>query len=482
MNPLLIILLFLFHVLAIFSVGQILLHKRDPRAALGWIAVCLLVPIGGVIAYALFGIARTDSRAAKLMKKAKVQLSNGRTFGSALWSDSVDESAVKIDLAPEYQHLAMPGQHITGRDFVGGNAIFALYNGEQAYPAMLEAIEKATQCVYLSSYIFTTDSMGQRFIKALGDAAARGVDTRLLVDGVGSFFFRAQKSVARALMEQGVQVASFLPPTLIPPQFSINLRTHRKVLVCDDCAFTGGMNISQLHLVDTDRPDRVQDVHFLCKGPVVWQLQMAFLMDWSFVTGRMDTKDFSFATTCKAQGQSFCRVLMDGPGGSTKTIHDLFCSLISSARHSVRIMTPYFLPTAELAGALTAAVSRGVHVEVVLPALNNHCLVAWAMHHQLPDLVRRGVSIFWQQPPFAHTKLMLVDDHYALVGSANLDQRSLNLNFELVMETLDVKLVAELEDFFDITILRSTPMCDTRRMPLLKRLRNAVCWLFSPYL
>ena len=151
------------------------------------------------------------------------------------------------------------------------------------------------------------------------------------------------------------------------------------------------------------------------------------------------------------------------------------------SKHRVRIVSPYFLPTPQLTSALSSAVLRGVRVSVILPGLNNHPSVDWAMHHQLPELVKKGVRIAFQPPPFAHTKLMLVDNAYTLMGSANLDPRSLNLNFELVVETIDQDLNNNLANYFDTLFARSIPFPD-KPVSLPVRLRNAVCWLMSPYL
>ena len=311
---------------------------------------------------------------------------------------------------------------------------------------------------------------------ALRAAAERGCDVRLLMDGVGSFHLWPSW---RKRLGPDVKLAYFLPPRLIPPQFSINLRTHRKVLICDsETGFTGGMNISQNHLANLKRRSRVQDVHFRCLGPIAQQLEIAFLMDWSFATG--DHTNFTVHPV-KKQGSSLCRILMDGPGTPEDTILDLVCAQISAARHSVRIMSPYFLPPHRLHGELVSAVLRGVDVSVILPGENNHRLVDWAMRHQMPMLADRGVKIYRQPPPFAHTKLLLIDGEYTLLGSANLDPRSLNLNFELVMEVLDLRLAEQLSAFYDEVRSRSVSV-PTTYPALPYRLRNAASWIFSPYL
>ena len=470
------------HAFSWLTAGHALLHKRDSRSALGWTAVCLLTPLFGPLLYFLFGIARVESRAARMMARAaKTALGTTAPLVESFFSDTPRGSVAISDLPHSFRPAARPGWSLTHRRIVGGNAITPLHNGEEAYPQMLEAIRTARQRVYLSTFIFSHDKIGRLFAEALMDAARRGLDVRLLIDGVGAFRMGLPLlGWMSRLRAAGVRVARFLPPGLFPPRFNINLRTHRKLLVCDrTVAFTGGMNISAHHLCNNTRKNRVSDLHFRCSGPIVAQLLVCFLMDWDFVTG--DAAHTPLEPPIPSAGSSFCRLVMDGPGTMRDPIHDLFCAMISVSKHRVRIVSPYFLPTPQLTSALSSAVLRGVRVSVILPGLNNHPSVDWAMHHQLPELVKKGVRIAFQPPPFAHTKLMLVDNAYTLMGSANLDPRSLNLNFELVVETIDQDLNNNLANYFDTLFARSIPFPD-KPVSLPVRLRNAVCWLMSPYL
>lgn len=465
------------HGFAVFSACHALLHKRDSRAALGWIAIILFMPPVGLPLYWLFGIARIDSQAVRLMEKAAQNVMGGLVDLHGKSLTEKPEGFIREEEVPQAWHyLVAPGSSISGRCMTEGNALTVLHNGEAAYPVMLAAINDASERVYLSSFIFGYDEVGKAFAAALRKAAERGCDVRVLMDGVGSFHPLANW---RRRFGPDVKLASFLPPRLIPPQLSINLRTHRKVLVCDgETGFTGGMNISQHHLANLKRRARVQDIHFRCAGPIAQQLEIAFLMDWSFATGDSTSTPMG---RVEKQGSSLCRLLMDGPGTPEDTILDLVCAQISASRHSVRIMSPYFLPPHRLHGELVSAVLRGVDVSVVLPDENNHRMVDWAMRHQMPMLADRGVRIFRQPPPFAHTKLLLIDGEYTLLGSANLDPRSLNLNFELVMEVLDLRLTEQLTAFYDEVRSRSVSV-PTTYPALPYRLRNAASWMFSPYL
>ena len=451
-----------------------LLYKKDSQSALAWVACIMLLPFLGSLAYSLFGISRADSLAGRLLAEAaRRQASSDRALDRRLKAEEGGAS--------ELREAARVGLAVTGRPMLRGNRFELLKNGEEAYPAMLESIRRAKRMVCLSTYIFRGDETGRAFAEALGEAAGRGVDVRLIVDGLGGMIYSWRKPWRR-LGEKGVKVRFFLPPRLWPPMFAINLRTHRKVLACDgEVAFTGGMNIGDHHLVTLQRRGRVQDIHFRCTGPVAARLQEAFLMDWAFVT-KVPTPPT--VQEAEEKGHSRCRLVFDGPGRDREGIAELVSGVISAARRRVLIFTPYFIPPRELTGALAAAVRRGVKVDVILPEKNNLFYVHHASRRYQERLVHAGVRIWHQPPPFAHTKLLLVDDWYAQFGSANLDPRSLFLNFELNVEADDPVFQKELSDYADEVLSRSRRMfpSDYAALSLPSRLFDALCWLLSPYI
>ncbi len=456
-------------VTAIWAAGHALLNKRDSRAALGWISVSLVIPLVGALVYFFFGINRIRMRAQAL---PGLEDSTGH-------QQLPDPSGA--DLPPEFSELAGIADAVSRFNLVGGNTIEILHNGEQAYPAMLRAIDGARQRVFLSTYIFETNPTGREFIDALTRAAGRGVDTRVLIDGIGELYSRPR--AGKLLAAQGVKVARFLPPSAILPEVHINLRNHRKVLVADGrVAFTGGMNIGGRHLAErTDNPNRVIDANFRITGPVIRQLQQVFLDDWGFVTGG---EPDHFPTTGDETGNARCRTIIEGPNEDLDKLLAVLVGAVSAARRQVAIMTPYFIPPRELVGALQAAALRGVAVTVILPEKNNLPLVQWASRNMLWEVLQRGVRVYSQPPPFAHTKLFLVDGHYVQVGSANMDPRSLRLNFEMVVEVYDREFASTINRHFDAVRKRSREVTleevDGRSLPV--RVRDGLAWLLSPYL
>lgn len=466
--------LLLFHaLLAPATAVHALLYKREARGAFGWIAVCIVTPVAGPILYLFFGVNRTRNRAQRF---SMPELSSGERGGA------VDRPHPLPDDLPEpFFELARSGRALSRHPLATGNTIEPLFNGEQAYPAMLEAIESARERIGLTTYIFDHDKIGEAFTQALSNAVKRGVDVRVLIDGVGEWYARPRAS--RRLARAGVRCARFLPPRLLPPSMSINLRNHHKILVVDDrVGFTGGMNISDRHRVDeAGIMQPTADVHFRLLGPVVGQLTLEFQRSWEFATGEA----IEHRPVIEPEpGELLCRTVTDGPDEDLDRLTMLLSAAAASARQSVRIMTPYFLPPRELVGALQAAAVRGIDVHIVLPEKSNLPYVDWATRNMLWELLFRGVRVSYQPPPFNHGKLFVIDDFYCLIGSTNWDLRSLRLNFELQVEAYGEELAGRLSQCIDRAAAAGRAVTleevDNRRFPA--RLRDAACWLFSPYL
>jgi cardiolipin synthase len=478
------LLLLLISAVALTTAMHALLFKRDSRSAFAWVAICLLFPVAGPLLYAFFGINRIRTRAKKLGKARSFRVELDETEAAPRAPFEVHHE----DLPDEYQNFARTADAVTRHPLVSGNAISPLPDGESAYPEMLRAIDSAQNSVLLSTYIFQRDGSGMSFVEALGDAVSRGVDVRVIIDGLGEFYGLPRR-VGRSLKERGVRLARFLPPKLIPPTLYVNLRNHRKLLIVDGTiGFTGGMNIADRHLARLPEPPaRARDIHFRFEGPVVGQLEHTFLDDWHFCTGD-DTPPGAPGewprSATKSQATAICRAIAEGPNEDFNTLATILVGAISSARQRAIIVTPYFLPSREMIGALQSAALRGVAVSVIMPEKNNLPFVQWATTNMLWEIVEYGANAYYQPPPFDHTKLFVIDNLYAQVGSANLDPRSLRLNFELNVEVFDRSLVQRMADYAE-SIQRgsrkiSLHELDSRSVPV--RTRDALAWLFSPYL
>jgi cardiolipin synthase len=286
-------------------------------------------------------------------------------------------------------------------------------------------------------------------------------------------------------------VALFLPVSLQRRGIHFNLRNHRKLLVVDgEIGFTGGMNISQRHLhnrpEDTESTlwtrDRVVDIHFKVEGPVVGQMQETFREDWNFATG--ETFSGRNYPAPLADGNCLCRGISAGPNEEFEKLVWIIVGALNCARKSVAIMTPYFIPDRILVSALIAAQLRGVDITIVLPIKNNLPYVHWASRGALQELLEYDIKFYYQPEPFVHSKLVLMDDYYALIGSANIDPRSQRLNFEFVLELYDLQVNQELRDHFSVVCQTAQPITraeiEARSLPT--KLRDNFFRLFSPFL
>ncbi|MCG8532506.1 MAG: cardiolipin synthase [Desulfovibrionales bacterium] len=469
-----VILFHLFVILGLLGAVHALLTRRHPNSALVWVAICVSLPGIGILAYLIFGVNRVRRSAERLRQEFEEQDNQPEPVAT----DAESHTCTVNEISEEFAELEKIGRSITGTLPLKGNSITPLYNGRQAYPAMLEAISNAKQSVYLSTFLFEKDGIGKKFYAQLVAAKNRGISVAVLLDGFGLLWSWIRLN--SLLKRNGVPVTRFLPIRLFPPQIRMNLRNHRKLLLIDGhTGFTGGMNIGGSRTAKGRQ--RMSDMHYKLTGPIVSQLQEVFFEDWAYANGE---KHIPKPPPMKHTGRILSRVIKDGPDNPDNPLHLSIVATINTARTSIRIMTPYFLPSRELTSALTVAALRGVDVRIILPAKSNLPFVHWAMRNYMGELLEAGVRIFYQPPPFCHTKLLIIDGRYTQFGSANLDPRSLQLNFELNIEALDAELAQTLNTHVNTTIKASRELScfeiAGRSLPV--RMRDAFFWLFSPYL
>jgi cardiolipin synthase len=453
--------------------GHALLHKRDTRAATIWICVIWTLPALGPLLYLVLGVNRIRRRA--------VQLGVHKAF-----SRDVPENLGEPEHegAEHLKHIARVVSRVAAQPLTAGNKIGPLVNGDEAFPAMLAAIESAKKSISLGTYIFDNDATGEKFVAALERAVKRSVAVRVLVDSAGTRY--SWPPINWKLRHAKIPFAKFLPASIFTPWrvATINLRDHRKSLVVDgQIGFTGGMNIRHGNVLGDKPKSPVRDLHFRVEGPVVTELQETFANDWAFTTKEILDGEIWFPE-CKESGGVIARVIPDGPDADFENARWTLLAALAEAQVSVKILTPYFLPDNALVTALNLAALRGVRVDIILPAKNNLPFVHWASRAMWWQVLKRGCRIWLTPPPFDHSKLMIVDGHWVLLGSANWDARSLRLNFELNVECYNRGFAQEMEKVIEKKMSGAHEVTltevDARILPA--KLRDATARLFSPYL
>jgi len=464
------------------------MNKMDVRAAIGWVGVILMSPLLGALIYLIAGINRIRHG---FVSQAHDRFE--REYPQACDADC----RIQAQLSPALQALCRLGDQVSSFPLSQGNHIRLLHGGDAAFAAMLAAIENARHTIALQSYIFDNDAMGQRFVAALAAAQRRGVIVRVLVDGVGVRYSRPR--ITRRLRREGIRTALFIINFWGLRMPYANLRSHRKILVVDGrIGFTGGLNIRAGFSRELMGERCNLDTHFQFQGPLVRQLLAVFVQDWEFTTAEAIDLDAwcplqtTHTTTPLTQmpapplleRQALARGIRSGPDRTLFSTHQMLQGALAMATTHIRIQTPYFLPDQVLLGALTTAARRGVQVDILIPGKNNLRLVNYAMLGQLDAVIQSGCRVWRSTGNFDHSKLLTIDGCWSYVGSSNLDPRSLRLNFEMDVEVYDVTLAREIAALIDANIRQSQPI--TREMlaaqPFLKRLRNRIIWLASPYL
>ncbi len=459
------------------TAAHAMLTKSDVRSAAGWVGFILLVPFLGWLIYLLFGVNRIQRRARELRGVRR-----GKALPAPVPVARGSLPAEQEEQRRELESFARFGQKVLPESFEPGNTVDVLTNGDEAYPAMIEAIEQATRSIALSTYIFNNDGAGRLFVDALARAVERGVRVRLLIDGVGSWYSRP--SIIPLLTERGINYARFLH-SFMPWQMPyLNMRNHQKILVVDgQHGFTGGMNIAIGNLVAENPRKPILDYHFRVDGPVVAQLMRTFAHEWEFTTGEILSGPDWFPPI-PHMGDLVARALPAGPDMGLNPIRWTLLGALAEARQSIRIVTPYFLPDTTLATNLSLAAMRGVEVDIILPKTNNLPFVDWAATPSLLWLIEAGCRVWKTESHFEHSKLMTVDGIWSTVGSANWDGRSLRLNFELNLECYGSSFARRLDRAIDAKIASARPvtLADISGRSFPTKLRDAAIRLASPYL
>lgn len=451
--------------------GWIVLQKREPVATLSWLLCLALLPVLGFLVYYLLGpqrIARQTQRRARFRTGFTVPQASGS------------------GLNPEYRELMQVAGKTTGLPPSCVHDIDLLVDGGEKYPRLLADIASAQQSIHLTYYIYLPDRIGTELRDALAGAARRGVAVRLLVDGLGAA--RASETFFRPLREAGAEVRRFHPSRWRRFwQFWrrpwINLRTHRKIVVIDNrIGYIGGINITD-EQDERHHPNAYRDLHVRMAGAAVMELQQVFAEDWRYAGGDDRVLEDCQPPAQVPEGKVVAQVISSGPDTAWESIHRMYVGAIFAARKRVWLATPYFVPGEAAMMALTSAALAGLDVRLIVPKRSDSRLVTLAARSYFGHLLRAGVKVHEYGPRMLHSKALLVDDDFCLIGSANFDHRSFRLNFEAQLLVQDAGFATRLATQLEGELAHAPEVVrPAGKRPLLTRLPEAFARLMSPLL
>ncbi len=438
---------FLFLVLDVIAVVHILLVKKRPASALAWVWFVMLVPYIGVIAYYLLGADRMKRRKLRRMRKAREEGPEKKKRTKSLENDPS---------LPVFQALAT----INEIPVSSASAVKFLEGGKTFYEALLKRIEAAEHHIHIEFFIWQKDHWGERYIQALTAAAQRGVEVRVLLDQIGCLGYKLHQNMA-PLIAAGGKVSWFHTTTWFQQLRMVNLRNHRKIQIIDGkYAFVGGMNLGKEYASEAEWPSYWRDLQIEVQGEIVVQLQETFSTDWYFATNERWQGEVYFRDNPPA-GKYLCQIIAGGPDLPRDPLTKSIVHLLNSAKERAWISAGYFVPDSVLISALQVAASRGVDVRLVISGVTDHKYLLEIGRSIYEDLLQFGVRIFEYQKGMNHAKTFLLDEEWCSIGSANFDNRSMRLNFELNLflhspgtaKELEAMLVEDFENSREITLI-----------------------------
>jgi cardiolipin synthase len=466
--------------------------RREAVSTLLWIFVAWSFPVIGPLLYLFFGINRMPGKALRKHKanrqlQAERQARENISLPASFLHSAHESLASKLEAENSFYLNRTFDRILPKTPLLSGNAVAALVDGTQAYPAMLKAISNARHHIHLQTFIVGNDKVGRQFLDLLAEKAKSGVKVRFLFDRFGS-----TAAVFGGLLDdygkiKNMKTGGWTQANLLKRRFQINLRNHRKIMVIDGTtAFVGGINLRNDNLSSISSP-AIRDYHFMVQGPVVQELQYSFLSDWYFITEEnpqtlLQPEHFPRQS---ATGTALARMVGSGPTpDEMEAIAKVFFECINWARHELLVVTPYFAPSMDILQSFKSAAMRGVDVRLLVPMKNNHIFTGLAGKALYEELLASGVRIFERKPPFMHAKAMIADGKVALVGSANLDVRSLRLNYESNLLVFDEEFIRRLRAIVinDFANSNEIDLSKWRRRPLWRNMIENTFYLMSPIL
>lgn len=424
----------------------IFLERKDPSATWAWLMVLLLVPYLGFILYLTLG--QNLSRQKIFDTKTEEDLIIGKIMLEQISFLQNNEIVFNDKEMANYQDMIRMQLISDDSIFTQDNEVEIFIDGKEKFEALLNSIKNANHHVHMLYYIIKNDSLGKKVVAALTEKAKEGVEIRLLYDALGGRTL--PKSFFKELIEAGGKVASFFPSKIPLINLRINYRNHRKLAIIDGkCGFIGGFNIGNEYIGLNKKFGYWRDTHLRIKGSAVLMMQTRFFLDWGHASKEKNMYNDKYYPIINSNGKTGIQIVSSGPDSEQEQIKIGYLKMINSARESIYIQTPYFVPDQSIFEALKIASLSGVDVRIMIPNKPDHMFVYWASLSYIGELLDSGVRAYTYENGFVHAKTIVVDGKISSVGTANIDVRSFRLNFEVNAFIYDTKTSTELKKIFE---------------------------------
>lgn len=466
--------------LTVIFIGLIIfMENRHPSSTVAWILLLAMLPVAGFIFYIIFGQNYRRKRRRYDQKALRDRESYVHFKNQLLHNEKELSSYSENQQQLFHLSLKLAKSPIS----FSGSQTDILTNGRQTFSVLLEELKQAQHHIHMEYYIYRNDDIGTKIQQILIAKAKAGVEVRFLYDAVGSY--QLPDSFLSEMRSAGIEVVAFVPVRFPILSGRVNYRNHRKIVVIDgNVAFMGGLNVGDEYLSRSKTYGFWRDTHMLVRGEAVRSLQVIFMQDWHYMTGKSFLSPEYFATAPAGSDKGAVQIIPSGPDNEWKTMKNLFFSMITSAKKSVWIATPYFIPDDDIFTALKVAALSGVEVKILFPAKPDKWLPFLASHSYFPGMMEAGVEIYEYEKGFLHSKILIIDGEVASIGTANMDMRSFHLNFEvnaLLVRTGSVKtMVKDFErDLKSTTRINEEKFVNKR---VIVRFLESAARLFSPLL
>ena len=468
-----------YYILVLFAVFKLLLENKNPLKTHSYLLAMILIPVIGLLVYVIFG---QDYRRSKMFsRKGAVDQARISDYVEKQLEQAAHKELITDDKVKEKAHIVNLLLSNNRSFLTKENDVEVLFNGENKFAELFKCLESAQSHIHIEYYIIDNDEIGGKVAALLAKKARERIKVRLIYDDVGTSHLH--KSFKKLFDDAGVEHYPFMP-VYIPQLSRANFRDHRKIVVIDGkCAFVGGINIADRY-INKGGTLKWRDVHLKITGEAVYSLQIIFMLNWSFVSNKNVEFTSTYYPEFKIQPRKYVQIAASGPDSDWASIMQAFFVAISTARTQVLIATPYFIPNESILAALCTAALGGVDVQIMFPYKGDNAIVHAASMSYMKEVLEAGVKVYLYSDGFNHSKTMVVDGVLSSVGTANMDFRSFDQNFEVNAFVYDEEVAGVLTEQFEKDKNHCIPLRLSRwqQRPIRRRLAESASRLLAPLL